>query len=410
MPKPILRFPCYTSEIQKSELNQYLYENKDRNKDNKFTKEDVLSVSGEFGIVNQIAFQGRSYAGESVAPYHIVETGDVVYTKSPLKASPYGIIKYKSGVAGIVSTLYAVYHCKDNVSGKFVEYYFGHMQRLNKYLKPLVNIGAKHDMKVNNEKVLSGEVYFPSIAEQKKIVTFLETIDSRIENQNQLLLFLNAQKLGVIQKLFSKSVRFQESGNPYPEWKKCTLGDIGVFYNGLSGKTKDDFDHGTSKYITYMNVNRNTFAQNDILEAVDVSPNESQNMVEYGDILFTQSSENYAEAGITSVYLYHDKPYLNSFCMGFRLNNLAEINPIFMGYLMRTDYVRKQIMKEAQGISRINLASSRILGTELYIPSIKEQEKIAACITAFDKKIACETDIYEALKDMRCAFLQQLFI
>ena len=59
-------------------LNTVLLENKDRNEDLRFGKDDVLSVSGERGIVNQIDLLGRSYAGESVAPYHIVETGDVV--------------------------------------------------------------------------------------------------------------------------------------------------------------------------------------------------------------------------------------------------------------------------------------------------------------------------------------------
>lgn len=52
-----------------------------KNRDNHYGKEDVLSVSGDYGIVNQIEFQGRSFAGASVANYGVVNTGDVVYTK-----------------------------------------------------------------------------------------------------------------------------------------------------------------------------------------------------------------------------------------------------------------------------------------------------------------------------------------
>ena len=89
-----------------------------------FGKGDVLSVSGEYGVINQIAFQGRSFAGESVADYHIVETDDIVYTKSPLKANPYGIIKVNKGIPGIVSTLYAVYHPLNTVAPRFVDLYF----------------------------------------------------------------------------------------------------------------------------------------------------------------------------------------------------------------------------------------------------------------------------------------------
>ena len=45
-----------------------------------------------------------------------------------------------------MSTLYAVYHPLKTVVPRFVDFYFSNDLRLNKFLKPLVNIGAKHDM------------------------------------------------------------------------------------------------------------------------------------------------------------------------------------------------------------------------------------------------------------------------
>ncbi|MFQ7107565.1 MAG: hypothetical protein ACLRQ4_20535, partial [Neglectibacter timonensis] len=161
-----------------------------------FGKEDVLSVSGEYGVINQIAFQGRSFAGESVADYHVVETDDIVYTKSPLKANPYGIIKVNKGIPGIVSTLYAVYHPLNTIAPRFVDLYFANDLRLNKFLKPLVNIGAKHDMKVNNSFVLTGIVVFPSIGEQQKLVGFFAKLDRRIEAQRKIVEALKKYKRG----------------------------------------------------------------------------------------------------------------------------------------------------------------------------------------------------------------------
>ena len=75
----------------------YLDVSNEKNKKGDYKKTDVLSVSGEVGIVNQIEFQGRSFAGVSVENYGIVNEGDVVYTKSPLKANPYGVIKTNKG-------------------------------------------------------------------------------------------------------------------------------------------------------------------------------------------------------------------------------------------------------------------------------------------------------------------------
>ncbi len=168
-------------------LSAYLYENKERNRNGEFNKSDVLSVSGDCGIVNQIELLGRSFAGKSVADYHVVRTDDIVYTKSPLKEYPYGIVKYNNGQDGIVSTLYAVYHHKDNVDGQFVEYYFTNPQRTNRYFKPIVRIGAKHDMKIGNEEVLDSFVVFPGLEEQRKITEMLSLLDLRIAIQNKVI-------------------------------------------------------------------------------------------------------------------------------------------------------------------------------------------------------------------------------
>jgi len=188
-------------------LSHYLKVSKVKNEDLKYTEDDVLSVSGEYGIVNQIEFHGRSFAGASVANYGVVETGDIVYTKSPLKANPYGIIKVNKGQAGIVSTLYAIYKCKPTVNGEFVDYYFQLDDNVNRYLRPLVQKGTKNDMKINNEKVLIDEVLFPSLEEQNAIVDFFKTIDHEIIQTKEYLESLKKQKKGLMQKLLTGEIR-----------------------------------------------------------------------------------------------------------------------------------------------------------------------------------------------------------
>ena len=182
---PNLRFPEFQGEWTTSLLSDYLTENKERNKKGEFDKTDVLSVSGDYGIVNQIELLGRSFAGASVLPYHVVRHGNIVYTKSPLKEYPYGIVKANTGVDGIVSTLYAVYNIKNNVDAQFIEYYFSLANRTNRYFKPIVRIGAKHDMKIGNQEVLANKVTFPNLEEQTKIASLFRFLDERIATQNQ---------------------------------------------------------------------------------------------------------------------------------------------------------------------------------------------------------------------------------
>ena len=189
---PEIRFNGFTHDWEQRKLIDYLEVSSEKNRDNRFTKDDVLSVSGEYGIVNQIEFQGRSFAGASVSNYGVVENGDVVYTKSPLKSNPYGIIKTNKGIPGIVSTLYAVYKPKEITDSKFVQIYFELDSRMNSYMHPLVNKGAKNDMKVSAENALKGMVSFPKKDEQEMISLYFSNLDHLITlHQRQHKLHLN---------------------------------------------------------------------------------------------------------------------------------------------------------------------------------------------------------------------------
>ena len=138
-------------------------------------------------------------------PYHIVRHGNIVYTKSPLKEYPYGIVKTNSGEDGIVSTLYAVYNVNDNADDKFIEFYFSLANRTNRYFKPIVRIGAKHDMKIGNQEVLENNVVFPAKQEQVKIASFLSLIDERIATQNKVIDKLQSLIKGICNKLLANN-------------------------------------------------------------------------------------------------------------------------------------------------------------------------------------------------------------
>jgi len=199
---PEIRFDGFTYDWEQRKLIDYLEVSSEKNRDNRFTKEDVLSVSGEYGIVNQIEFQGRSFAGASVSNYGVVENGDVVYTKSPLKSNPYGIIKTNKGIPGIVSTLYAVYKPKEITDSKFVQIYFELDSRMNSYMHPLVNKGAKNDMKVSAENALKGMVSFPKKDEQEMISLYFSTLDHLITLHQRKCDELKKMKKYMLQNMF----------------------------------------------------------------------------------------------------------------------------------------------------------------------------------------------------------------
>lgn len=140
--------------------------------------------------------------------------------------------------------------------------------------------------------------------EQQKIGELFSKLDRQIE--------LEEQKKGYMQKIFAQELRFKdENGNDYPEWQLKILSELGETFTGLSGKNKDDFGYGDGLFITYMNVFKNTIAKSDMVERVKIETNENQNKVQYGDILFTTSSEVPNEVGMSSIWLFNqDNIYL----------------------------------------------------------------------------------------------------
>ena len=199
---PELRFPEFTGDWEQRKLSDYLFTSKEKNVNNKYGRKDVYSVSGEFGVVNQIEFQGRSFAGKTLDGYDVIHKGEVVYTKSPLKSNPYGIIKTNKRETGIVSTLYAVYKPKDTCFANFVEDYFNSDSRTNRYLSPLISKGAKNTINVSDDKALDGIVIFPSTEEQRKISTYFEKLNNLITLHQRELDTLKKLKKGLLQNMF----------------------------------------------------------------------------------------------------------------------------------------------------------------------------------------------------------------
>lgn len=409
--RPKLRFPGFDGPIKSAHLSQYLVENKERNKNLIYTKSDVLSVSGEYGIVNQIEFQGRSFAGESVAEYHVVETNDIVYTKSPLKANPYGIIKVNNGAPGIVSTLYAVYHPCEGTVAEYIDYYFGNDLRLNKYLKPLVNIGAKHDMKVNNETVLTGEVYFPGYSEQKKIVGFLTILDERIRQQRNLVEALKKYKRGLSDELFGE----KESGQ---RWMTVPFSEaFDLLQNNTFSRDEMSTENGIAYNIHYGDVlikygavvNLSTSKVPYIRSDVSLSKYAQSSYLRDGDIVIADTAEDYTVGKAVEIVGVADAKALSGLHT-IPCRPKISFAPMYLGYFINSKRFRTQILPLVQGTKVSSISKSEILKTSIAFPSFGVQSQIASMLYALDHRIDICQACVQGLVRTKEALLQQLFI
>lgn len=165
-----------------------------------------------------------------------------------------------------------------------------------------------------------------------------------------------------------------------------TLGELGVIYGGLTGKSKADFNaRGNSSFVTYVDVfgGISTVAGNG---RVEIKPGERQNQVRRGDILFTASSESVEEVGMSSAVTREPSEplYLNSFCFGFRPHDWVSLNPEFAKHLFRSEGIRRQIVRTASGVTRFNVSKERFRRVMIPLPSPEEQLRLAASLDRFD--------------------------
>ena len=357
-------------------MSDYLTENKERNKKGEFDKTDVLSVSGDYGVVNQIELLGRSFAGASVLPYHVVRHGNIVYTKSPLKEYPYGIVKANTGVDGIVSTLYAVYNIKNNVDAQFIEYYFSSANRTNRYFKPIVRIGAKHDMKIGNQEVLANKVTFPNLEEQTKIASLFRFLDERIATQNKIIEDLKKLKCAIAERLFKVTngevVALSEVCN-IQKGKQVNgdcLSETGTYYV-MNGGTEP------SGYYEQCNAPADTIS---ISEGGN-----SCGYVQYNRDAFWSGGHCYTltdiQSNVCNLYLYH---YLKS--------------------------KESAIMKLRIGTGLPNIQKKDLEKFAVLLPPVVKQVRISTFLTAIERKTTNEEILLSHFQEDKQYLLRQMFI
>ena len=185
--------------------------------------------------------------------------------------------------------------------------------------------------------------------------------------------------------------------------------DLGEAYSGLSGKGGDDFGYG-EPFITYMNVYQNTYISEKDYELVQIAPNEKQNSVQYGDALFTLSSETPEEVSIGAVYLGNtQKLYLNSFCFGIHFYD-ERVLPQYLAHFISSSSFRRAIYPLAQGSTRFNLQKNDFMKMKFLLPSLEKQGHIANTLDALHCRLANEKSLTEQYILLKKYLLSLMFI
>ena len=250
-------------------------------------------------------------------------------------------------------------------------------------------------------QVAMGNIFIslPTAKEQEKISKFISLIDKRIATQNKII-----DKLQSLIKGLNDSLYAQYGGKVL-----TSFAELGTSYSGLSGKSAQDFGSG-KPFITYLNVYSNNAINENDFQYVAIKDGEKQNIVEYGDVLFTLSSETPEEVGIGSVYLGKEKVYLNSFCFGIHITNTEVAFPPYLSYYVSSTAFRKFIYPYAQGSTRFNLCKADFEKASIKLPTLENQKRIYSILSHIDSKIETERQILDLYNSQKQYLLRQVFI
>ena len=336
-------------------------------------------------LIPKRTFFGLKSTKESVKNYRIVKTGDLIYTKSPIKGFPNGIIRSNKGNVGIVPPLYCVYTLQKDINSSIIQLYFEDKNRLDLYLFPLVNVGARNNVNITDLEFLEGKVTIPkSYEEQSKIVQFMEQLNTTIALHQRKLDLLKEQKKGYLQKMFPKN------GEKVPELRFAGLADdwelrkLGEVYNFQYGQFNNNPDNG-GQYPIY--------GANGIIGGYDEYNSENAIVIGHmgayaGHVLWAEGKHFVTYNGTMGIA---DKSILNS----------------NFGYYL---VVSVNVPKLTAGSGQPFVSYSDLNGIKILIPTIEEQQKIGSFFKQRDNTIALHQLKLDLLKEQNKFFLHNFFL
>ena len=370
---PKLRFKEFNDEWSYQSLSKYVNRITTKNKNNESNL--VLTISAQYGLVDQTNFFNRSVSSSNLTGYYLLNNGDFAYNKSYSNGYPWGAVKRLNKYnQGVVSSLYICFKPNDLINSDFLEQYF----ETNKWYQQISEVsveGARNHglLNIAVNDFFNTKHYIPSIKEQEKISNFLSLLDKKIELQSKKIEDLKLFKLSKYNSVFSKSNNIIKLSDICKiEKGKQINSDLlraeGNYYM-LNGGILP------SGYLNEYNTNENTIT--------------------------------ISEGGNSCGYVNFNKTKF--WCGGHCYKIISSsVNASYLYHLLK--YNEKIIMDLRVGSGLPNIQRKDLEKLKLSIHKSDDQLKIGILFDTFDKKINLETNRLNKFKELKKSLMQSIFV
>ena len=378
-----------------------------------FPTERLLSVYRDYGVIPKDSRDdNHNRASEDLTPYQLVCANDLVINKMKAWQGSIAI----SELRGIVSPAYYIYQPKAEYHSKYIHFLIRSAYYIQSYKNYSKGIRV-NQWDLESEAFTHIDLLLPSLDEQQKIVAFLDTETTRIDNlitkQEKLIELLEEQRKSIISHAVTKGLNpnapMKDSG---VEW----LGEVPEHWNlkpikflaktnqlTLAENTDEDFE------IQYVDIGSVSITNG--IEKIETilfkdAPSRARRIVKDGDIIVS-TVRTYLKA-----IAYIENPPKNLIVStGFAVLNPIRtvISPQYAKFTFLAEQFIAEVIAKSKGISYPAITATELADIKIALPPLNEQKVILQYLLEenlkMNKLISKQNQLIEKLKEYRASII-----
>ena len=393
-----MRFPEFVDEWEEYMLSDFVERVKRKNKNNLCKL--PLTISAQYGLVDQISFFNKVIASENMSNYYLLHKGDFAYNKSYSSEYPWGAIKrldrYEQGT---LSSLYICFKPYSHVSSDFLTHYF-ETSKWHQGISEIAVEGARNHglLNVGIQDFFETMHCLPqNLLEQEKIAKFLNLIEERIATQNKIIEDLKKLKSAISKYLFARKDLLETT---------ICLSNIATLKNGYAFQSGKYNALGKWKILTITNVPGERYINDEDCNCIINLPNDIQDhqVLKEGDILISLTGN------VGRVSLCKNGNYLLNQRVGL-LQLAKNVNQEFLYQILSSQRFENSMIACGQGAAQMNIGKGDVENYVLPYSSNGNNILFAAKILhSYDECIINELRRLTLLTMQKQYLLTQMFI
>ena len=421
---PIIRFKGFTDDWEQRKLGELVDRVVRKNTNNESTL--PLTISAQYGLVNQILYFNNRVASRDVSNYYLVLNGEFAYNKSTSDGYPFGAVKrldlYEKGV---LSTLYIVFAPKEDhqIDSDFLTVFFD-TDRWYKGVAERASEGARNHglLNISAENFFDIDLSMPEdIAEQKQIGAIIRNLDHLITLHQRKLEKLKIVKKAMLENCFPKNgekvPRFRFSGFT-GDWEQRKLGEMLIsLQNNTLSRAELSPEQGIAKNVHYGDILVKFGEIIDVkTESLPMIADEAimakykSSFLQNGDVIVADTAEDETVGKCTEIVGLSDEIVISGLhTIPYR--PLQKFASGYLGYYMNSAFFHNQLLPLMQGIKVTSISKTALQNTDISYPkSENEQAAIGKYFSRLDHLITLHQRKLEKLKIIKKSFLEKMFV